>query len=186
MDPVTLGLIIGGISATVMGTGGAIAYGNNKLNKERATHQEERKRLQCQMEELLKKIAEKDAIILSLQKKIKELDEEKLAETQKRHELLQMIDQLEQRQEKLESLLTGIIAFITFRFGKWNSDKLELRKYLEQANNDRTTIDALIVSLEKKKGGLEDNFNQETNFRDKLAADQKKLNDEFEKMGDCA
>lgn len=186
MDPLTLSLIIGGIAATTLGTGGAIIHGNNKLNKERAEHQEERNKLQKQIEGLLKKITEKDAIILSLQKRIKELDEEKLAETQKRHEMLQMIEKLEQRQEKLESLLTGLIAFLTFRFGKWNSDKIELRKCLEQSNNDKSIIDGLIIEIENKKASLETEFNRENDMRDQLSSERKKLSKEFEKMEECA
>ena len=95
MEPLTIA-IIAGAASTLLAGGGTAIWANNKINKERAEHQEERNRLQKQIEELLIKITEKDKIILQLQERIKKLDEEKLEETQKRNQLLEMIDVLEQ------------------------------------------------------------------------------------------
>lgn len=182
--PILVGLGIAAAGALAGGIATGIV-GNNKLNKERVAHQEERDRLQRQIEELLKKIAKKDAIILKLSKKIKDLDEEKILETQKRHELIQMIDQLEKRQAALESLLSGFIAFVTFRLGKWKHDKIELRKSLEQANNDMSLVDNLLAKIEKDRNMFEIQMYDETSRRDQLAEDRKRLSKKME-MLECA
>ena len=173
----TAGAVIGGVTSGIVG--------NNKLNKERVAHQEERDRLQRQIEDLLEKIAQKDAIILDLSRKIKDLEEEKKLETQKRYELLQMIDQLEKRQEALESLSKGFLAFVTFRLGKWKSDKIELRKSLEQANNDMSLVDNLLEKIEKDRKMFKIQMDDETSQRDQMAEDRKRLSKEFEMYG-CA
>jgi len=175
-----LGAIAIGGAALVAGALGATLFEENKLNKERANHQEERNRLQQQIEELLRKIAEKDAIIVKLSQKIKELDEEKLQETQKRHQLLEMIDVLEQRQKALESILSGLLAFITFRLGKWKTEKIELRKSLEKAHADHNVIDALIAKIESERASLEIKMSNETKERDQMSADRKRLCEEIE------
>ena len=182
--PLLVGLGIAAAGALVGGVAAGIV-GNNKLNKERVAHQEECDRLQKQIEELLKKIAKKDAIILKLSQKIKDLDEEKVLETQKRHQLLQMIDQLEKRQAALESLLAGFIAFVTFRLGKWKSEKIELRKSLEQANNDMNLVDNLLAKIDKDRNMFEIQMYDETSQRDQLAEDRKRLSKEIE-MLECA
>lgn len=174
--------IIAGAASTLLGTAGALFYGKNKLNKERVNHQEERSRLQKQIDELLKKIAEKDKIILALTKKIKELDEEKLEETRKRHQLVELIAKLEERQRALESILNVFIAFITFRFGKWKNDKIELKKALEKANNDESLIEALLEKIENERISFETQMLDETNQRDKLVEDRKELSAEIEKL----
>ena len=173
----TAGAVVGGVTSGIVG--------NNKLNKERVAHQEERDRLQRQIEDLLEKIAQKDAIILNLSRKIKDLDEEKKLETQKRYELLKMVDQLEKRQAALESLLKGFLAFVTFRLGKWKSDKIELRKSLEQANNDVSLVDNLLEKIEKDRKMFEIQMDDETSQRDQMAEDRKRLSKEFEMYG-CA
>ena len=173
----TAGALVGGVTSGIVG--------NNKLNKERVAHQEERDRLQRQIEDLLEKIVQKDAIILNLSRRIKDLDEEKKLETQKKHELLKMIDQLEKRQAALESLLKGFLAFITFRLGKWKSDKIELRKSLEQANNDMILVNNLLDKIEKDRNMFEIQMNDETSQRDQMAEDRKHLSEEFEMLG-CA
>lgn len=109
----------------------------------------------------------------------------KKLETQKKHELLKMIDQLEKRQAALESLLKGFLAFITFRLGKWKSDKIELRKSLEQANNDMILVNNLLDKIEKDRNMFEIQMNDETSQRDQMAEDRKHLSEEFEMLG-CA
>ena len=63
--PILVGLGIAAAGALAGGIATGIV-GNNKLNKERVAHQEERDRLQRQIEELLKKIAKKDDILISV------------------------------------------------------------------------------------------------------------------------
>lgn len=182
MEPVTVAALIGG-ATTIAGTLGAWIHGNNKVNKECAAHQEERSRLQKQIEELLKKIAEKDKIILDLQKRIKQLSEQILAETQRRRQLLEMIDTLTKRQEQLESILTALVAFITFRLGQWKRDKIQLRQALLAAHNDKDTVEALLASIEEQKNQFENKFTLESSQRDELYMAHTKLTEEYDKIG---
>lgn len=182
MEPVTVAAIIGGAS-TLVGTIGAWIHGNNKVNKECSEHQQERDKLQQQIESLLKQIAEKDQIIINLQKRIKQLDEEKLEETQKRNQLLKMIDQLMNRQQQLESIITALIAFITFRFRQWKYNKIQVRQALLAAYNDQNTIDALLASIEEKKQEVENEFTIESSRREELYTARAILTEKYEKIG---
>ena len=181
MEPLTIA-IIAGAASTLLAGGGTAIWANNKINKERAEHQAERNRLQKQIEDLLIKITEKDKIILQLQERIKKLDEEKLEETQKRNQLLEMIDVLEQRQKKLESVLSAVVAFITFRFGKWKRDKQELRQQLLDAGNERIAIENLLLEIEEKKGTFELQFAQETSQRDELYSNREQLTQRIKEL----
>ena len=85
----------------------------------------------------------------------------------------------------MESLLSGFIAFVTFRLGKWKHDKIELRKSLEQANNDMSLVDNLLAKIEKDRNMFEIQMYDETSRRDQLAEDRKRLSKEME-MLECA
>lgn len=179
VDPWLLAFAAAGICTTT----GAIIHGNNKVNKARAEHQEERNRLQKEIERLLKKIIEKDQIIRNLHARIAQLDEEKYAETQKRHELTNMIDMLELRQKKLESILTRLIAFITLRFGKWKQDKIVLKEMLLEANNNRNTIDLRLADIEIQKNTFENEYEQEAIQLEDLHKNRQTLTEKFERLG---
>lgn len=176
----TLALIAGGIAAAA-GTGCAVnAYKNNQINELRLKWQQEREKYQKEIERLLAEIAEKDRKILALQQTIVKLDEDKLAETKKRNELLTAIAELEKRQERLQSFIVTVLNWVVFRYGKLKKDRAELKEVLAQTLLSEQAAENMIAAIEAQKENVNAQIESESNQRLALVSSRDSVQQEFE------
>ena len=176
----TLALIAGGIAAAA-GTGCAVnAYKNNQINELRLKWQQEREKYQKEIERLLAEIAEKDRKILALQQTIVKLDEDKLAETKKRNELLTAIAELEKRQERLQSFLVTVLNWVVFRYGKLKKDRAELKEVLAQTLLSEQAAENMIAAIEAQKENVNAQIESESKQRLALVSSRDSVQQEFE------
>ena len=175
-------LLMGAIAlgSALLAGGGAHVYHQNKFDKMRAEYQSKIDALQRRIQELIEKIRAKDAEILKLANKVNELENSLKKETEKRDQINQMIDVLLKRQKKLESILHALVLLVTFRIKNWKTEKLEIRRELENANLKALEVEGLLNRIEQEKAMVlvrQDNARSE---KEGLEEDQRLLMEEVE------
>lgn len=168
------------LGAAVLGGGGAHVYHQNKYDKMRAEYQSKIEELQRRIAELIQKIRQKDTEILKLGNKVTELEDKLRRETAKRDEINRMIEVLLNRQKKLESILHALVLLVTFRIKNWKSEKLEIRRELEQANLKALEVDGLLSRIEQEKEAVLARRESAQLEKDDLVVDQQALMSEVE------